>query len=63
MGQNLEQLLHSRSQIGIAIGLTMARYRVPEKAAWAHLRRISNDSNIRLRDLARKVIDDHNRSQ
>jgi AmiR/NasT family two-component response regulator len=57
----LEQLhvaLASRATIGIAKGVLMYRYGLDDKQAFAYLSRVSQGRNIKLRDVARQVIDE-----
>ncbi|MGA8210255.1 MAG: GAF and ANTAR domain-containing protein [Nocardioidaceae bacterium] len=52
--------LESNREIGKAIGLMMAFHKISDDAAFALLRRTSQDMNLKLRDVARKVVDHHN---
>jgi GAF domain-containing protein len=54
---NLEAALESRHLIGMAQGVLAVRYDVPYEAAFTVLQRFSNDHNIKLRDVARQVLD------
>jgi AmiR/NasT family two-component response regulator len=54
--QRLEMAVHSQGRIGIATGLVMAQHRIEADAALAVLRRASQESNRKLRDLAEDVI-------
>lgn len=54
----LTTALQSRQLIGQAVGITMQRYRVDERTAFGYLVRISQHSNIKLRDVARRIVDD-----
>lgn len=51
----LARALESRSDIGEALGILMERYKVSEAEAFAVLRRSSQDLNIKLREVARRV--------
>lgn len=51
----LEAALDSRNDIGEALGIVMERYKVGEDEAFAVLRKSSQDHNVKLRDLARRV--------
>lgn len=51
----LETALESRERIGIAIGILMERYHLQPDAAFAVLKRASNDLNVKLRDVAAHV--------
>jgi AmiR/NasT family two-component response regulator len=54
---NLNEAIATRQQIGMAVGLTMARFGIDEERAFAFLVRASNASEMKLRDLAREVIE------
>lgn len=54
---NLEAALESRHLIGMAQGVLAVRYDVPYEAAFTVLQRYSNDHNIKLREVARMVLD------
>jgi len=53
--------LDSRKVIGQALGILMERYDMAEDHAFAFLRRASSHGNIKLRDVAREVVDERNR--
>jgi GAF domain-containing protein len=53
---NLNTALHSRHLIGVAQGLLMQRYGLSEEAAFQVLSRHSQDSNIKLRDVAAQLV-------
>lgn len=55
--QTLQEALSSRKTIGQAIGIVMERYALDEDRAFAFLVRMSQDSNVRLRAVAQKVVD------
>ncbi len=55
---DLTTALQHRQTIGQAVGITMQRYGIDEHAAFDYLARISQNSNIKLRDVARRVVDD-----
>jgi len=55
---HLRRALESRERIGVAIGMTMVRYRVDVDTAFAYLSRRSQETNIKLRDVATLVIDE-----
>ncbi|HKF88871.1 MAG TPA: GAF and ANTAR domain-containing protein [Propionibacteriaceae bacterium] len=55
---NLTEALQTRQTIGQAIGIMMQRYSVDEAQAFKHLVRLSQTANIKLRDIARGVVDD-----
>jgi ANTAR domain/GAF domain len=54
---SLGEALQSRQDIGTAVGITMQRYGVDRDEAFGFLVRISNDRNIRLREIAHQVIE------
>ncbi len=47
----------TRDRIGQAKGIIMERYNVDDVAAFDMLRRLSQDSNTKLTDIAQRVID------
>jgi len=53
---DLEQALSSNRQIGAAIGILMASHKLTSDRAFALLRKASNDTNRRLRDVADDVV-------
>ena len=55
---NLTHALKTRQLIGQAIGIVMYRYAVDEKAAFAYLTRISQNSNVKLHDVAARIVAD-----
>ena len=48
--------LESRAQIGIAIGLIMARCELTSTEAFGHLSRMSQNQNIKVRDIAARMV-------
>ncbi|MGV0838207.1 GAF and ANTAR domain-containing protein [Mycolicibacterium thermoresistibile] len=56
-GEQLESALTTRDRIGQAKGMIMERYGVDEIQAFNMLRRLSQESNTRLIDIAQQVID------
>jgi hypothetical protein len=54
----LTQALQTRQAIGQAVGIVMYRYAVDEHVAFAHLSRISQNSNVKLHDIAAKIVAD-----
>ena len=56
----LSEAIDARKTIGQAIGLVMERYEIDEERAFQFLVRVSTTSNIKLRDIAREVIDTAN---
>lgn len=58
---DLRQAVATRQQIGKAIGVVMERYQLSEERAFAFLARLSQDRNVKLREIAREFtlpIDD-----
>lgn len=53
--EDLQTALHSRDVIGQAKGILMERHSLDSDQAFAVLRRVSNDLNVRIRDLAHLV--------
>lgn len=51
----LQQAAESRQQVGFACGVLAARYGLSPEAAWALLVRLSQTTNIKVRDIARVV--------
>ena len=56
-GEQLESALSTRDRIGQAKGIIMERFGVDEVRAFDMLRRLSQDGNTRLIDVAQRVID------
>ncbi len=56
LARNLRIALTARSTIDQAIGILMGRHRIPAEAAFDLLRRGSQHTNTKLRDLATQVI-------
>jgi GAF domain-containing protein len=56
----LNQALHSRKVIGQAIGILMERYQLNEDRAFDFLVRASSTSNVKLRDVAKELVDQGN---
>ncbi|MBO0680323.1 GAF and ANTAR domain-containing protein [Mycolicibacterium sp. S2-37] len=56
-GTQLESALSTRDRIGQAKGIIMERYKVDDVQAFEMMRRLSQDSNTRLIDIAQQVID------
>jgi len=54
---DLHASITSRTDIGQATGIVMERHKATEEQAFALLSRASQDGNVKLRDLARHVID------
>jgi GAF domain-containing protein len=56
-GEQLQSALSTRDRIGQAKGIIMERFGVDDVKAFEMLRRLSQDSNTRLIDVAQRVID------
>ena len=54
---HLQQAIQAHRHIGQAIGILVERHRLPPDAAFDRLRRASQDRNLKLRDLAARVIE------
>ena len=59
----LRAALQSRHTIGVAQGVLMNRYGITEDKSFRFLSRLSQDSNIKLRDIATKVITEAQNTQ
>lgn len=55
--EQLSEALHTRTDIGIAVGIVMERFGIARDPAFAFLVRHSNTRNVKLRELARQVAD------
>jgi GAF domain-containing protein len=55
--EQLSEALHTRTDIGTAVGILMERYSIDRHQAFAFLARNSQDRNIKVRVLAQGVID------
>ncbi|MGE2833725.1 GAF and ANTAR domain-containing protein [Mycobacterium sp. SMC-4] len=55
--EQLESALITRDRIGQAKGIIMERYKVTDVAAFDMLRKLSQDSNVRLAEVAQRVIE------
>lgn len=58
---SLQQGLQSNREIGKAVGLLMAYYKVGAEEAFERLRRTSQDLNVKLVEVAREVVTHHDR--
>jgi GAF domain-containing protein len=56
-GEQLESALSTRDRIGQAKGIIMERFGVDDMRAFEMLRKLSQDSNTRLIDVAQRVVD------
>jgi GAF domain-containing protein len=54
--EDLNSALASRKTIGQAIGIVMERYQLDEERAFQYLVRVSQHSNIKLRDVAQEIV-------
>jgi GAF domain-containing protein len=54
--QQMHDALDSRKLIGQAIGLVMERYKIDEQRAFEFLVRTSQDTNVKIRDVARQMV-------
>ncbi|GAC1611457.1 MAG: hypothetical protein NVS3B26_24520 [Mycobacteriales bacterium] len=54
--EGLRTAMESRATIGQAQGVLMARYELSAEKAWALLVRLSQQSNVKLRDLADSIV-------
>lgn len=55
---SLRRALRSRGDIGAAVGLVMARYRLTQERGFEFLVRLSTTSNVKLRQVAAQLIAD-----
>jgi AmiR/NasT family two-component response regulator len=55
--QQLEQGLESRTVIGKALGICLERYNLDEDQAFQFLVRISQEQNVKLRDVAARLVE------
>jgi GAF domain-containing protein len=56
-GDQLQSALSTRDRIGQAKGIVMERFKIDDVRAFAMLRRLSQDTNTKLVDVAQRVID------
>jgi AmiR/NasT family two-component response regulator len=59
--EHLQAALATSRTVSTAIGILMNRYGISNDAAFAHLRRVSQESNRKLRDIAAEMVDTANR--
>ena len=52
--------MESQRSIGVAIGLLAQRAGISSDEAWRHLVRVSQDTNIKIREIARILVDARN---
>jgi GAF domain-containing protein len=53
---NLSQAMLSRQRIGQAVGVIMERFQLPEERAFGYLTRLSQDRNIKVREIADQIV-------
>ena len=58
--EHLNTALATRKAIGQAIGIVQERFNLDEERAFQFLIRVSRDGNIKLRDVARELVDERN---
>lgn len=58
--EQLTEAMHTRDLIGQATGILMERQGIDAAAAFESLVRASQRENVKLRDLARRIVDAHN---
>jgi hypothetical protein len=56
----LHEAMSRRKTIGMAIGMLMAEHAIGEDAAFALLVRISSHTNVKVRDIATRMVDEAN---
>jgi hypothetical protein len=59
--ESLRAGLQSNREIGKALGLMMAFHKITDEQAFLMLRRTSQDLNIKLSEVARRVVEHHNK--
>ena len=55
---DVHHALQTRQMIGQAVGIVMCRYAVDERAAFAYLGRVSQHSNVKLHQVAARIVAD-----
>lgn len=55
----LQKALDTRHKIGLAQGILMAQFKLSEAASFELLRRYSQQQNIKLRDVAARILESH----
>jgi len=55
---DLQKILDSNRTIGVATGITMAEFGISRDAAHSYLVRLSQNSNLKLRDVAAIIVTD-----
>jgi GAF domain-containing protein len=61
--EGLQEALHSRKIIGQAIGIVMERFGMNEDRAFDFLLRTSSHGNVKLRDVAARLVDEANKPE
>jgi GAF domain-containing protein len=61
--EQLSEALRSRKVIGQALGLVMGKYDMSEEQAFAYVRRISQDRNVKLREVCAQLVADFEASK
>jgi ANTAR domain/GAF domain len=56
--ENLEEAVRTRTTIGQAVGIVMERYHLDDERAFAFLARLSQQRNVKLRQVAEELIVD-----
>lgn len=56
---HLHEAVKSQRDIGMAIGLLSARFGCSTEQAWRTMLRVSQDSNTKVRDVARVLVNTH----
>jgi GAF domain-containing protein len=51
----LGEAVHTRQDIGTAVGIVMERYQIDQDTAFEYLVRLSQQGNVKLRDIARRL--------
>jgi len=54
---NLQEAVRTRGRIGTAVGIVMERYKLADDRAFAFLARLSQDGNVKLREVADRIIE------
>ena len=55
--ENLEVAVEHRTTIGVALGIVMERLGVEQDQAFSYLKRVSQDSNTKVYDLASTIVE------
>jgi hypothetical protein len=55
---NLESAIKTRQLVGQAVGIMMERHQLDDARAFAFLARLSSHENIKLRDIAQRIVDE-----